>query len=60
MPRQKLIEPRSESGLTRMTIRVWEEDLEYFKRHFPDNYNAQIRRIIGQWVQEHSDAKQKS
>lgn len=35
--------------LVRMTARVWKDDFDLIKSEFPDNYNAQIRRIIGAW-----------
>jgi len=52
MSRLKLKKLRSKSGLERMTVRVWQEDLNYMRENFPDNYNAQIRRIIADWVWE--------
>jgi predicted DNA binding CopG/RHH family protein len=36
--------------LKRVNLRLWEADLAYLKERFPDNYNAQIRRIVGNWV----------
>ena len=36
--------------LVKDTIRLWAADVEYIKKHYPDNYNAQIRRIVGNWV----------
>jgi len=36
--------------LVRVNLRLWEEDLAYLKTHYPDNYNAQIRRIVGDAV----------
>lgn len=40
-------------GLQKIGIRVWADDFNYLRRAFPDNYNAQLRRIIAEWVHEH-------
>lgn len=50
MARQKLTKPDSATALAKLVVRVWEDDLNYIKEHFPDNYNAQVRRIISNWV----------
>jgi len=36
--------------LERVNLRLWEKDLAYLRKHYPDNYNAQIRRIVGDAV----------
>jgi hypothetical protein len=36
--------------LTRVNVRLYSDDLDYLRRQFPDNYNAQLRRIIARWV----------
>lgn len=39
--------------LKRINVRLWTSDLEYLREHCSDNYNAQVRRIVAEWV--HSD-----
>ena len=36
--------------LERVNIRLWSADLAFLRHRYPDNYNAQIRRIVGSWV----------
>ena len=55
---------KSRTKLRRVTVRLWAEDLDYIREHWPDNYNAQVRRIVGFWVLKHKlgkvDATQES
>ena len=36
--------------LKKVNVRLWEADVDYLKEHFGDNYNAQVRRIVGNWI----------
>lgn len=40
--------------LERVNVRIYRDDLDYLRRQFPDNYNAQLRRIIARWVARQS------
>lgn len=39
--------------LKKINVRLWTADVDYLRARFPDNYNAQIRRIIDFWIQDH-------
>ncbi len=41
---------KTNGRLKKETIRLWAADVDYIKKQYPDNYNAQIRRIVGNWV----------
>lgn len=40
-------------GKTRITIRVFTDDYEWYKRTFPSNYNFQIRQILRNWREKY-------
>jgi hypothetical protein len=44
--------------LTRVNVRLYSNDLDYLRRKFPDNYNAQLRRIVARWVSRHKEPEQ--
>ena len=33
-----------------ISVRVWEDDIQWLRDNYPDNHNAQIRRILGNWI----------
>lgn len=37
--------------LARVNVRLWASDLQYLRETYPDNYNAQLRRILASWVE---------
>lgn len=41
---------RTDGQLEKVNVRLWCHDLDWLKEHYPDNYNAQIRRIVGNWI----------
>lgn len=55
MARQKLTKPNSTTALAKLVVRIWEDDLKFIQEHYPDNYNAQVRRIISNWVSEQQE-----
>ena len=36
--------------LEKVTIRLWSDDMDFFREKFPTNHNSVIRRIVGNWV----------
>ena len=37
--------------LVKRTYRFWEADVDWIREHYPDNHNAIIRRLVGNWVE---------
>ena len=43
-------EHKAKGALHKIGVRLYREDFEYLKEHYPDNYNAVIRRLVSNWI----------
>ena len=41
---------RTDGQLVKLTVRLWQHDVDFLKARYSDNYNAQIRRVVGHWI----------
>ena len=41
---------KQQAQFRKVTVRLWAQDVEYLRERHPDNYNAVIRRVIGDWI----------
>ena len=42
---------KAKGALHKVGVRLYLEDYEYLKEHYPDNYNAVVRRVVAAWVE---------